>query len=256
MKVSTLSPAHYSIVATECIHSGDFLDIAEQSAAPAGPSSGNARLFAAAPGRAQLIDDGGRLHDLSIQHSQTFPAASGRSAAAAAAAHVLINWDASAFPSAAAAATVSSNGSNSTFTLPTGSGHALLGECHARFEWTSASSLPGQVTSGAQLAMAQVLRRRGGTAALRARLRVNNKDRFSRVELSLNDVGLSSSSTGNLLSSISSSGWFEAELSDIDVSSWADYLRILLSVQGTIAAAQVGLTQFDLEYLEIRMWEH
>ena len=252
----TFDSSKYSVKALECMYGGSFIDLEQVTAPPATPDQAIGRLFVDADGHCVLCDDSGTLHDLAVQHSQTFPAASGAAGVGTPSAHILLPWSSGAYPAGAAAATVSATGNNCSFLLPTTAGFGTLTEAYARLEWTSSSGLPLQVTVGSQVALAQVVRRRGGIASLGAKLRVNNTNRLSRVELSINDVSGNSASTGDLTGGMSAGNWFEANLTGVDISAFDSFVRIVLSVQGTTTAANVGLTQVDVEYLEIRMWEN
>jgi hypothetical protein len=253
---STGSASKYSVMAVERIFCGDYLDLDQQNTAPGAPEFAGGRLFLLSNRRLFLLDDEGETHDLTIQHSQIYPAASGATNVGTASAHVLVNWAAGAYPSGATAASVSASGNNSTFSLPTTAGHGNLSEAYARFEWTSQSTLPGQVNNGAQIAIGQTARRQGKAASLAARIRVNNTNRLSHVELSINDANSNVISSGNLLSSLTAGSWIDLAFNDIDVEEFGSNLRIVLTAQGTATAANVGLTQVDIEYLAFRMWEN
>jgi Lower baseplate protein N-terminal domain len=242
-----------------------FVRLDEQSSAPSGTPSAEAWLYARpAPeslsgGRVYAKDDAGREHDLGLALREVFWAARGDLSYGLGA----LPWAAGSFAPAGGVVSTSVvsltargvSGGFSFAALGTNAA-ASAGDLFARWEWTSAYiGAPFHAWDQCQIAVCAPPRRSGSAASIRARVRVNNTARLSALYLSLNDAQNSSNLASlSLLGGLSNNTWHEAVLANVDVSAWGDFLRVMLTAQGTLTSGNVGLTQVDVEWLMCEQW--
>jgi hypothetical protein len=207
-----------------------------------------ARLFHRADTRAYSIGPGGAVHDLCVAHKQTFPAVGGAQGE-----QLLLLEAHAAYPAAAVLPQDYNAAGDTAFSWALGGGPATLGASYAKLDWTS-SAQGGTVTTGAQVALGAVCQRYGGCADLRARLCVNNPQRFSELYLCLNDLEGHYALTSNLINLLTSDIWHEALLGHVNLTAWGESLRLTLTAQGTNEADHVGSTQLLVESLSLEQW--
>ncbi|MCH7471591.1 hypothetical protein IIA79_01370 [bacterium] len=227
----------------------------EEITTPANPDTGYVRTYAkagpVAGSRHYLKDDDGNEHDLSVAHKQTFWCAQDDDESS----EINVPWGYTNYPSGASIATVTP-ASQVAITYAMGVGAALLPDAYAHFEWASVAIPSFGVTDGSQVVLAVPVRKHGDTVTVRARVRVNNVQYLDKVYFSVNDSASTSGGSINVLGSMSNNTWYEAVLADVDVSSLTDFMRIVVTAQGTTndAAGFSGATEFDVEYITIEQW--
>lgn len=227
---------------------GEFCESVQSTSEPNVPSNGFSRLFHKADTRVYSIEPGGVVHDLSSAHKQDFPAVGSADGS-----QILLAYWPAAFPAWAILPADFAAAGIGSLSWPNGGGPAQFVCTCAEFDWTSAAQ-DGGITAGAQLALGAACRRFGATATMHARIKVNLPARFSGIYLSLNDEGNNSAASANFISNISADTWYEATLSGVDTSGWDEYLHLVLTVQGTQSAGNVGATQLQVEGLSIEQW--
>ncbi len=216
--------------------------------APDAPDAGRARVFHKADARTYSIGSGGIVHDLSVAHKQTFPAVGGPQGDV-----LLLLEEHVAYPVSAILPLDFNISGNTECSWSAGPGPAELGAACLKLEWTSAAQ-DETITTGAQVAVSTVCHRYGRSADVRARLCVNEPQRFSALYLSLNDTDGHSAETNNLVSLLTPDVWHEALFGHIDLSNWTGSLNLVLTAQGTVSVDDVGATQLCLECLSLEQW--
>jgi len=135
----------------------------------------------------------------------------------------------------------------------------VLGACHLRHFWVSTQS-GGSITHGAMVGVGSLGPKVGGggeviPCTIRARVRVNNKDRFKFLKFYLTD-GVSNNyvSTDDFLGSLTNDTWGEISFTpvDVDVRNW-DTIRFSLTACGTDDYTKVGETDFCVEWFKLEI---
>ena len=134
----------------------------------------------------------------------------------------------------------------------------VLGACHIRHFWVSTQS-GGTITHGAMVAVGS-LGPSVGTAqnpilcTIKARVRVNNKDRFKFLKFYLTDGISSTYVSGDLLGSLTNDTWGEVSFGPdyVDVRDW-DTIRFSLTACGTDDYTKVGDTDFCVEWFKLEI---
>lgn len=237
-----LSPA-----AGQAFHAGIYLRLDELGVAPT-PVAAMGIVYVDTDGRAKLIDADGNEHDLAVQQSVVFVGGGGLTTGSEVALHHATGkFPATAMNPAVVGATVVNS-----FTLPTGAGFGTLGDAHARYSWTSTNG-GAVIGNGAQVCVGGAFRRYGAIIVIDYRIRINVKNRLSRLDVSANDTGANSSTSGSLLASMSDNTWYDGQLI-VDAGAWADGIRICLTAQGTSNVANAGSTILDIEHFVARVY--
>jgi len=250
--------------ANKALHADGCLDLDELSVAElntlGSASAGDQRWYAKEDGRAYSRTSDGAVHDLTVQHKQVLSAAAGADGGS----QTNLVQDTAAYPPTASAASVSTQ-VNVGFNFS----NAKLASTYFRLSWTSTQQA-GEVDSGAQVAIGAPLRKYGDGAdragncriVVKARLRINSGARFKDIKLLLNDVDSSDAVRNSIsvdrLSTLSASAgsWVEVTLASAgtDISAWEKHLRVGVVARGTDVAANVGLTELDVEWIAVEQW--
>lgn len=232
----------------------EWLELAGISASSCATApGGHARLLVDA-GRAYLRDDSGNLHDLTVQHEQTFRVGEDLDGHA----HVTVPWCFGAAPDAEGLPSV--NGgvdpavlSKLSHTAPAASGDpALLTMSYGRFGWEPVHlpDPPPGLSWQAYVAIGVPVAKCGDYATGRVRLRVSSAAHFAGVKLSIMD----SDGTNVASQSITpTTGWADYVVSAADTSGWTGPLRLVLTAEGVCSAAAAA-TELDVEYLAVTQW--
>lgn len=165
---------------------------------------------------------------------------------------VLYTWISGKYPATAtnpASVVVTANGS-ANITLPITATGAALGDTYLRATWTSTNG-GLNVGNGAQVALGCPFRKRGNRLDIRMRCRLNETDRISAVWLTISDSAATASHGSDLDSSLSDNTWVELSRTAIDTSSMTDFLRFTTLWQNTTVPGNTGVTNVDIEYIEI-----
>lgn len=131
----------------------------------------------------------------------------------------------------------------------------VLNNAYMKLSWTSTQN-GGVLLTQSQVTVAQVCRindKCTSHADLHARIWVNETDRFDTILLRLQDSSSGGSQT-DVLGSLSDSTWADVSVTDIDITSFATPLRMLITAKGTDTPANVGATEFRLEYFWLRFY--
>ena len=232
----------------------EWLELAEIGASSCATApAGYGRLLVDA-GRACLRDDEGNLHDLTVQHEQTFWVGEDQDGHA----HVTVPWcfgaapDAEGLPSANGGSDPAAL-SKLSHTAPASSGDpALLTQSYGRFSWEPVhlADPPPGLTWQAWVAIGVPVAKCGDCATGRVRLKVNSAALFAGVKLSVMDGGGTNVASQSITPTTS---WAEYSVSAADMSGWTGPLRLVLTAEGVCGAA-AALTQLDIEYLAITQW--
>lgn len=190
--------------------------------------------------------DGSSWIRLTGEFSQTFNCAGGRDTAS----DPNVAWTFGKFPATAGAATVTPSNTH-TFTLPSVNGTASITDTALRFQWESMNTLLA-VTTGSQVAIAAPFHLIGNEIDIRARVRVDTAVRLSGLFIAVNDEDNTNNNASlNSVGSLVDNTWYELEKTGIDVSSFGEFCRIIVTAQGTTTGANVGDTTFDIEFMEV-----
>jgi len=132
----------------------------------------------------------------------------------------------------------------------------VLGACHLRHFWVSTQS-GGTITHGAMVAVGSLGPKVGGgddpiLCTIKARVRVNNKDRFKFLEFCLTDGVSNTYISGDKLGDLTDNQWGVVEYTGSDVRDW-DTIRFSLTACGTDDYTKVGDTDFCVEWFKLEI---
>jgi len=239
---------------------------AEEIAAPGTPAGGYARRYtragAISGSREFIKDDTGCEHELSAQHKQTWWI--GQDGAGSAGCNVL--WLFAVAPGADGGAAWVTYQNQCTFVMPTAAGDpAPLTNGCGRWSWVATDlqrKMQSLVTLGtvAKLFAGDADSCACRTARAYVRLKVNRRDRFGGIKLTLSDA----QNTNRLVFSVQTSraatnitaddSWQEFTCGAVDIAGWTGPLRMTLSAHGTLESGYLGESVLDVEYFALEQW--
>lgn len=232
----------------------EWLELAGISASSCATAPGGYARLLVDDGRAYLRDDGGNLHDLTVQHEQTFPLGEDQDGCA----HVTVPWSFGVAPDAEGLPSVNGGTdpaalSKLSHTAPAASGDpALLTMSYGRFGWEPVHlpDPPPGLSWQAYVAIGVPVAKCGDCATGRVRLRVNSAALFAGVKLSIMDMDGTNVASQSITPTTS---WAEHGVDATDMSGWTGPLRLVLTAEGVCGSAAAA-TQLDVEYLRITQW--
>lgn len=225
-----------------------FIDLLESTAPDTAPT-GCGRFYTndiASTGnpRALMKDDGGYVHDLTVQHRQVYPVSHGATTAAN---NLLMDYKTGAMPLLTAPTfTITAN---STVTLPTGvQTTGSYTESFGRFAWTSDATPTPDVRG--QFMLGTVCRDFGGTVLFSVRLRVGTVNRISSVKLMLSEPNGPNSSVLSITPTTSFATYTSAVTNTTGWTTGPLFLSLWVQDSGV----NFGAITVDVESFAIEQW--
>jgi hypothetical protein len=172
-----------------------------------------------------------------------------------------VQWGSGLYGAPAIAPVTAAIEAGVTFQGGGGEGEAKIGPCCGKWSWTSEQS-GGNMTKGSQLGVGTVFAKQlvtpaylWSTTEFWAKFKVSDKDKLSRVWISLCDSGGNSVSSEVALAGITNNQWkVFGKSRNAMPDTWAmQNLRGVLTFQGTTDAQQVGELIVYVEWFAFRL---